>query len=635
MTRIATGPPRRWSWRYSYSLIIYSVLFFGTIIVQANTTRPEDVAKRWHEYTFGQQQRPIQNFKDSLYAPVPSSEQHSVLENAQDRTQSSVGNAFATTRGTLPVLLDALEVMQSHFFELWQGTWPRAIDWTAAVMGTHVSATISAFTTSLDYLVPSTASGGANALSAEAQAYENLINRYFTQITSFYFGEDAFGLRTQAFDDMLWVVLGWLENIKFISLHANLHYTSVSSTDLHNTSAWYATQFIAPFAHRARLFWDLASQGWNTSLCGGGMIWTPYLTPYKNAITNELFIAASVSMYLYFPGDGNSSPFAAAEDVQSQQGISARPHDAKYLKAAIDGYKWLSTSNMTNSQGLFTDGYHISGWRGGRVNGTIGSGRCDIRNEMVYTYNQGVLLSGLRGLWESTAARSYLEDGHFLIRNVIAATGWHVKDGGRKKRWSGLGRNGILEEACDASGMCSQDGQTFKGIFFHHLTVFCAPLPREAMTPGVTAAANNEDWSLHESSCAQYGPWIAHNALAAYATRNNEGVFGMWWGHTGRNDTGDNSTSYRKNSRNGAVDYRNAGVPTDRTWRVCNNPEAMPPCKDRPKRSKVAQDKAEPMRGSNRDWNDRGRGRTVETQSGGLAVLRALWELVDKRAMEP
>ena len=26
------------------------------------------------------------------------------------------------------------------------------------------------------------------------------------------------------------------------------------------------------------------------------------------------------------------------------------------------------------------------------------------------------------------------------------------------------------------------------------------------------------------------------------------------------------------------------------------------------------------------DLNDRGRGRTVETQSGGLAVLRAMWE---------
>merc|ERR1711939_658691 len=30
-----------------------------------------------------------------------------------------------------------------------------------------------------------------------------------------------------------------------------------------------------------------------------------------------------------------------------------------------------------------------------------------------------------------------------------------------------------------------------------------------------------------------------------------------------------------------------------------------------------------------RDLNDRGRGRTVETQGGGIMVLRALWELVE------
>ena len=33
--------------------------------------------------------------------------------------------------------------------------------------------------------------------------------------------------------------------------------------------------------------------------------------------------------------------------------------------------------------------------------------------------------------------------------------------------------------------------------------------------------------------------------------------------------------------------------------------------------------------GTNSDLNDRGRGRTVETQGGGVAVLRALWELLN------
>ncbi|KAI9874086.1 MAG: hypothetical protein M1830_010210, partial [Pleopsidium flavum] len=549
---------------------VYSLLLIGTVVVEAHSLRPDDVAKRWQQYSPENQQWTLRNSDDPPSASILSSEQQLPLINARNEAQPSITNASPTLFDTLPILLNALEVMQSHFFELWQGTWPRAIDWTAAVMGTHVSATLSTLTKSLDYPVPSAVSGCVNALSAEAEAHENLINRYFTQVTSFYFGENAFSLRNQAFDDMLWVVLGWLENIKFINLHSERHYASMTSSDPYNSSTWYAAQFIPAFAHRARLFYDLASQGWNTSLCGGGMIWTPYLTPYKNAITNELFIAASVSMYLYFPGDQNSSPFSAPESEESNHGIpAARPHDPKYLKAALEAYKWLSSSNMTNSQGLFTDGYHIRGWRGGRTNGTIGSGKCDLRNEMVYTYNQGVLLSGLRGLWESTGARSYLEDGHTLIRNVIAATGWHNRHTERRQRWAGLGRNGILQEACDASGMCSQDGQTFKGVFFHHLALFCAPLPTEAMTVGITSAAGREDWTLHERSCKGYVAWITHNARAAYATRDEDGVFGMWWGPGYRGPDGgdsDDSRNHEEDFHSGAVDYRNAGVPGDGIW---------------------------------------------------------------------
>ena len=200
---------------------------------------------------------------------------------------------------TYGALLYALHVMESHFFSVSHGTWPGAIDWTAAVMGTQVSSSLSVMSgyTGVQKLHPS-----------QVYSHENTINRYFTQLTSFYFGENAFSLRTQAYDDMLWVVLGWLESIKFINLHSSLHYAQPASQSLLHSqnSSWYARQFIPQFAHRARLFYDLASKGWDTTLCGGGMVWNPHLAPYKNAITNELFIAASIGMYLYFPGDDNA-----------------------------------------------------------------------------------------------------------------------------------------------------------------------------------------------------------------------------------------------------------------------------------------------------------------------------------------
>lgn len=562
--------------------------------------------------------------------------QKSPPPNANDDILSEVESH---DKSTYRALLDALEVMEARFFEVSHGTWPEAIDWTAAVMGTQVSATLAAMT-EYEALLPK---GSLPPSTAEAREHENQINRYFTQITSFYFGENAFSLRTQAYDDMLWVVLGWLEAIKFIERHSELHYTSAypSSDSLeqhfHSNHSWYARQFVPQYAHRARLFYDLASRGWDTTLCGGGMIWNPYLAPYKNAITNELFIAASVSMYLYFPGDSNPSPFLRGVGNEEEEALPpAKAHDIQYLDNAIKAYEWLKGSGMRNEQGLYADGFHIKGWRGGKV-GSNGTGKCDLREEKVYTYNQGVLLSGLRGLWEATGSLEYLQDGHELVRNVIAASGWGDRDTARKWRWAGLGRNGVLEELCDWSGTCSQNGQTFKGIFFHHLTLFCTPLlgSREGSE---TRSELDDDGArhLHQKSCDGYGDWIRHNAFAAYVTRDENGVYGEWWGRPSprwHDDPPVDTPANVEAPTNQGTDYRNIGVPRDEIWRlpeddIMYRPDEYAGQEDLRKRwiDIFAKEGAEKQ-----DINDRGRGRTVETQSGGVAVLRALWRLVDSR----
>ena len=564
-----------------------------------------------------QQQQPYEAQSRTQHSLLSDSQQRqAVLHSAPVPSYShDVEGQASASINTFPALLDALHVKQTHFFELWIGKWPTAIDWTAAVMGTFVSAALISLTRSYDYVVPSAASGGASSLSVEAQAHENLINQYFTQVTAFYFGENAFSLRTQAYDDMLWVVLGWLENIKFINLHSSLHFhnTGIDAEDSNSTS-WFGTQFIPQFAHRARLFYDLASRGWDDSLCGGGMVWNPYLKPYKNAITNELFIAASISMYLYFPGDDNSSPFALQTNDHDDN-PPAKPHDIKHVLAAVQAYDWLVLSNMTNEKGLFVDGFHIRGWN--RENGSIGSGECDERNEMVYTYNQGVLLSGMRGLWEATGLDHYLAEGYSLISKVIAATGWNVEDRAKRGQWAGLGRNGILEEICDSSGTCSQNGQTFKGIFFHHLTLFCEPLPTVPITEGKTFAADEKLEASHNERCQEFAAWIEHNARAALRTRNSNSEFGMWWGQ-GYSRYDDEELQVPE----GGVDYRNLGIPKDPSWEDGATP---------PKVAEKGHGRRNEKETTIGDVNDRGRGRTVETQAGGLAVLRAMWELVDRR----
>ncbi|KAI0443214.1 glycosyl hydrolase family 76-domain-containing protein [Xylaria telfairii] len=552
-------------------------------------------------------------------------------------------------------LLNALNVTQSEYFSPWVGTWPDAIDWTAAVIGTHVSGATRSISEDLVFLHSKWDSG------SDWRRASNLIDNYFAQTIAYYFGQDALAIRGEAYDDILWVVLGWLETIRFVNTHNDLYYVPAKS-DLSEATPgvtdeifksctmipnqpYHGDIWIPSFAHRARVFWDLASHGWDTKLCKGGMVWNPKLLPYKNAITNELFIAASISMYLYFPGDDNESPFYNHTDRFNPKDpdldVYSGPRDAKYLKAAVEGYHWLRSSNMTNDQGLIVDGFHISGYLDENNNNT----RCDARDEMVYSYNQGVILTGQRGLWDATGASSFLSDGHELIQNVIKATGYDlVKDrpmddlrhakAGVLPRWHGLGRLGIMEERLDASGSGSQDLQAFKGIFFHHLTAFCAPLEPAPPESGLRVHLHAFEalQKSHDDACRAYSGWLQHNVHAAMGTQDAAGRFGQWW--TAGLLTGDwigpwptlANDGIADNQEN-ATDYRNYGVPTDTTWRS-PAPTEHPHTRHLPYGQVPLKQQRQAI---TEDPNKRGRGRTVETQSGGLSLLRAYWKIARTR----
>jgi len=513
-------------------------------------------------------------------------------------------------------MLDALTTMQDRFFEVWLGKWPTTIDWTGAVMGTYVSACMISILHSQRSAHDSVASLSNNQ---SENIFEQSMNKYFSQVVSYYFGENAFDVRHEAYDDILWVVLGWLEALKFVKLRSN--YAALDYPN--STLSWWGGQFSSAFAHRAHVFYNLAESGWDEKLCGGGLAWNSRLEPYKNTITNTLFITASVNMYLYHPGDDNASPYTHDSGrLEAKLLPPAHAHDQRYLKAAIAGYEWLKSVNLTNELGLYVDGYHIRNWQSGQTT-------CNIRNEMMYTYNQGVLLSGLRGLWESTGNKTYLDDAHELVRNVIAATGWSL---GKQdvletsKHWCGLGSQGILTEFCDPSGTCSQDGQTFKGIFFHHLTALCAALPvneANATIPGTSYVADSATAAQHERKCSSYIKWVARNAKSAIGTKNEDGLFGMWWGA---------STDY--------VDEEPSH--TDRAFLVGGSGNSVDEAESTPKavtnqgvespshflRHASVDSDTRNSQPAIKDVNNRGRGRTIETHSGGLMVVRALWELL-------
>src|SRR5205085_2846734 len=122
----------------------------------------------------------------------------------------------------------------------------------------------------------------------------------------------------------------------------------------------------------------------------------------------------------------------------------------------------------------------------------------------------------------------------------------------------------------------------------------------------------------------EYSSWIAYNAQAALTTRDEKGRFGMWWGASYASPGEENTHELPPH----AVDYRNDGVPRDDVWTGLPSGDHVPSKSTTEDQLSQQGLDFKRIRG---DVNDRGRGRTVETQGGGIAVLRAMWEIVDLR----
>ena len=442
-----------------------------------------------------------------------------------------------------------------------------------------------------------------DAPQTSSASIESDVNTYFGQVGSYYGGEDTIEIFGAAYDDAQWVVLEWLEAIKFIN-----QYDSDADSTL-------GQDMIADFAHRAHIFYNIVSGEFNTSTCGGGLTWNPALATYKNSITNELFISSSVGMYLYFPGDNNTDPYPSP-DYTAETGNTLpdlptlAAHDPSLLQNAIEEYNWFQSQAYYNDQGLIIDGFHVSD----------GQTNCDEPDTMIYSYNQGVMLSGLRGLWEATGNTTYLEDGYSLINTVINATGWSNNGSTLNPEWSGLGRNGIMEDYCDAPANCTQDDLVFKGAYFHHLDLFCEPLPTsDALIPGLTYTASADTANEHSQNCGGYAPWVEVNAQAALDTRNSTGIIGEWWGASALNETQGPHEGYAVPLPDGAVDIVNQPWLMSQAPWACNSTQGE--CG-----TQAQKDNLERRLSQSNDLERRqsvDQVTTVETQGQGLAVVIA------------
>ncbi|KAL4268686.1 Meiotically Up-regulated protein [Pleurotus pulmonarius] len=174
-----------------------------------------------------------------------------------------------------------------------------------------------------------------------------------------------------------------------------------------------------PYLAAAERMYDIISAHWDDE-CGGGLWWTTEHA-YKNAITNEQFLLLSAAGYL-------------------------RNHNQTYLGNAKTVWQWLRHSGMRNHRGLFNDGLNFTS--------------CHNNGQTTWTYNQGLVASGLGALSAATGDKTLLDEAEITLDATIAH----------------LTTNGILRETCDKDTNegknCDGDQQIFKGLWTKHLMYY-------------------------------------------------------------------------------------------------------------------------------------------------------------------
>jgi hypothetical protein len=175
------------------------------------------------------------------------------------------------------------------------------------------------------------------------------------------------------------------------------------------------------YLQRAGQIHDFIVQGgWASTPCGGGVLWCPPPTnPYKNAVTNTLFLTASMELH----------PYASLLNQSADH----------YLVWAQAEWDWLAGSGIIDpATNLLNDG--------------LDSSTCLNNNQTTWTYSQGLLLDGLDLLAQATGGNA----STFASAQAVA----------RAAMTKLVTATGILAEPCTN---CDGDQHIFKGVWARHM----------------------------------------------------------------------------------------------------------------------------------------------------------------------
>lgn len=204
--------------------------------------------------------------------------------------------------------------------------------------------------------------------------------------------------------------------------------------DYYDDEGWWALAWLdawqwtgdKKYLEMSRVIFSDMTTGWNDD-CGGGLLWKKGLS-YKGTISNGLTFTLATRLHLAETGHINGR---------------------SCLQWSMDIWKWMMNSELVNNKGLMQDGVRNK------------DGKCELVKS-IWTYNQGVVLSGLVNLHKITGEEYYLNSAHNLAKSAIKNM---------------VDEDGVLKEINCEPNKCNGDAEQFKGIFMRHLGVLntCCP----------------------------------------------------------------------------------------------------------------------------------------------------------------
>ncbi|RKF81915.1 putative glycosyl hydrolase family 76 [Golovinomyces cichoracearum] len=192
------------------------------------------------------------------------------------------------------------------------------------------------------------------------------------------------------YDDELWWALAW---IKVYDITQNETYLNTA----------------------ADIFEDSKSV-WGQTPCGG--LWWDKNHTEVGAVVNELYLTTAAKL--------------ANRLLES-------PHPGYYMDEAMKAHNWFQESGLINGNNL--------------INNALNLQTCKNDGNFVFTYNQGILLSGLAELTYGTKDQKYVN-----LANTIAVAAINAM----------TDSDGILRESCEPDA-CNGDQEQFKGIFSRNI----------------------------------------------------------------------------------------------------------------------------------------------------------------------